>query len=343
MNLFLDSCTPPILSNPSNDNIYIFLDDITANKNATSCVFYLEMMVNIRKCFDKNNIRYAMIKNIDEMDNYDDNAILIIDNFIIVHLHLSDPSQINKLFGCKYIIINGENYSHKTDTFIGWHECEIPLTFDKNNILYKIIENSHIITYQNKKTYKQLNKIKTNNKLLFFPIDGYLDEYVIEYPLMTKDIDVLFYGHFDAFRRRPILDEISKLPIKFIMSSDIFNLKILKFFIDRSKIIFHLNSMDDCYHVPYSKIAKLLTNNKIIITEYAEELNNSELSDYVYIFNLDQYILENNIRTPLYINLIKSVLKNYDEIQKALNNKNPRALMNKKYNFEKNVLSLTNF
>lgn len=342
MNSDIDTYFQPMISSATNKNTYIFLDGITANKSATSCIFYLNMMDNIRKCLNKNNIKYVMIKDIDEMNIYDNNAVLIIDIFIVSHLYLSNPSQIEKLFGRKYIIIIGENYNHKTNTFIGWHECGIQLSFDKDNIFYKIIENSYIITYQNERTRKQLSQIKTDN-LLFFPIDGYMDEYVIEHPIATKDIDVLFYGHYDAFRRRPILDEISKLPINFVMTSDIFNLNILKFFIDRSKIIFHMNSMDDCYHVPYSKIGKLLSNNKIVITEYAEEFIDSDLYDYVYIFDIDQYIFKNQVKTPLYIDLIESVLRNYDEVQKSLNNKNPSALMKKNYNFENNVLLLINY
>jgi hypothetical protein len=338
------TCYPDskIMNFANRKNIFVFIDGIKIEKGATSCIFYLEMMKKIRKCFDKNNIDYVMINNINQINDYGEDAILIIDIFIIVYLYNSDVSNIYELFNHKYVLIIGENYNHVTNTFIGWHESGVPMTFDKNNILYDVIKNSYVITYQNNKTYIELNKIKTDNKLYFFPIDGYLDEYVIEYPIITKDIDVLFYGHYDAERRKPILEEISKLPIEFVITSDIFNLNVLKFLIDRSKIIFHLNSMDNCYHVPYSKISKLLTNNKIIVTENAEEFENSELCEYVYTFELDQYVFENKVKTPLFISLINSILKNYAEIQKSIDNKNPSIVMKEKYNFEKNILSLIN-
>ncbi len=326
----------------NNKYIYVFLDGITVDKSATSCIFYLYLMDNIKKCLTKNNIKYVTIQNIDEMHQYGGNAILFIDAFILIHFRLNKNSEINKLLNYKYILIIGENYNPKTNTFIGWYECGVSLFFSENNILYQILKKSYIVTYQNDRTYHEIRKIKNDNELIFFPIDGYIEEYVIEYPVKTKDIDVLFYGHYEAPRRKIILDEISKLPINLVVTSDIFNLNILKFFIDRSKIVFHLNSMDDCYHIPYSKIVKLLINNKIIVTENTDELEKSELVNYVYVFSKDQFVIENKIRTPLYISLIKSILKNYDQIQESINKKNPSIHMAQKYNFEKNLLSLIN-
>lgn len=279
-----------------------------------------------------------MLINIDDMVNYGPDAILIIDVVDIIDLYYSNIAEIDKLLNYRYILIIGENYDHTINSFMGWGH--INLNFSMDNQLYKIIKNSYRVTYQNNKTLHVLQTIKNSNDIIFFPIDGFMDEYVIQDSTIHKDIDVFFYGYPFYERRVKILDDLSKLPINIVVRRDIFDIEELKHFINRSKIIFHCNSIDNCYHIPYAKIAKLLSNNKIVVVEETEELLESELCHYLYPFDIKKHRINNDLLIPAYIDIVNNILNNYEYEQKILADKNPQTLMKTKYNFTDNVLSL---
>jgi hypothetical protein len=322
-----------------NNITYIFLK-VPKYPDCTSFSFYISMMDNIKKVLNSNKINFACVDEIDESKKYGPNIIFIVDIVNILHIYSNASSDIDKLFYYKYILIVGENYDKNKNAFIGW-EAVNRLNFEKDNILWHIFNNSYKLTYQNDRTYEAFRKIINPNKLIFFPIDGYMDEYVIHNSIQMKDIDILFYGHIHYPRREPVFKELSKLKVNFDMQDDIFDLDKLKNIIDRSKIIFHVNSVNDCYQVPYAKLAKLLTNNKIVVVENTKELQTSDLYNYVYTFNIDEiFYLDHAKKIPAYIHLITKILDNYQYFQKEVNEKNPGNLMKHKYNFSSNVVSL---
>ena len=75
--------------------------------------------------------------------------------------------------------------------------------------------------------------------------------------------------------------------------------------------------------------------------EETEELLNSELREYVYMFKYDDRDSDKFGKSiPKYIKIIQDILKNYDQVQININNKNPQKLLKEKYNFDLNTINL---
>ncbi len=294
------------------------------------------MMEKIKNVLFINNQEYQTIDKISDMKKIGPNAKLIVDISLIINLFYNCKSELQELMSTNYILIIGENIDEKLNTFMGWGDCEPlnQLNFSSDNILMKIIQKSSKITYQNNKLFQFLSTIKNQKQLQFFPIDGYKEEDVILNNKTKKDIDVLFYGAMCYQRRLNVITKLSTLgPINYVICNNIFDNDDL---IDRAKIILHVNSIDNCYHIPFAKIVKLLTNNKIILVEQTQELMTSEIINYVKTFDYNQQCGD----VPSYISMINQILKNYDLEQKILDDLNPRQLMKNKYNFGVQVKNL---
>lgn len=323
-----------------NNNIYAFYD-IEYDTKWSSIKFYFDMINKIKKILNDNNISFITVKEIDECIT---NVILIIDISLIINMLFNKPEELEKLLKIKYILIVGENIDETNNTFMGWNQYPLnKLNFSSGNILYNIINKAHKITYQNIKFFNLVRKIRQDN-IIFFPIDGFLDSYVIDnINTVEKNIDVLYYGAICYPRRMEVIQNFEPIgPFNYVICNNVFDLDNL---IARSKIILHVNSLDNCYHIPFAKLMKLLSNNKIVLVEETEELANSELLPYVKTFKFDNLYQYNNndFNTPEYLNKIHDIIKNYDKIQEELNKMNPQKLIKEKYNFTDNVMKLLEF
>jgi hypothetical protein len=315
---------------------YIFINN-SYDLKWSSMNFYFQMMNKIRTILVDNGHNIINLNNIDDIykDIYKD-FIFFIDPVVIITLHYKH--NLEKLINLKYILIIGENIEN--NTFMGWNNESLKaLNFSPNNILLKIIENAYKVTYQNSKVLDLLNKIgKSSDTIYFFPIDGYLDEYIIENTINKKDIDILIYGAMCYERRVNFFKNLAMkyLPYyKIVVLNNIFDIDN---FLSRSKIIIHINSLNNCYHVPYAKIIKLLANNKITLVEKTPDLMKSDLKKYVHIFDLVTQDESNN--HPMYVTIIKNLINNYMLEQQKINQLNAQKYIKDNYNFIENVISL---
>ena len=303
----------------------------------TSYRFYIDMMDKIKKYIKMTGNDYKIIDNIDQ---YTKDMTLIIDIATIINLFWIN--KLEKLLDTNYILIVGENIDKKINSFIGWNDLKTYLNFSTYNLLAQVLRKSKKITYQNNKLFNLFKEYGITN-LQFFPIDGYLPEYVIpNLNKVTKDIDVLYYGGMCYNRRMEVATNLCAAhpkwgQVKVVVCNNIFDLNDL---INRSKIILHVNSVDSCYHVPYAKIMKILANNKIIVTEVTEEFKTCDLIDYVYPFNFNDTGEFKGVKFPSYMSIIYTILENYDDEQKKLNQKNPQKYIKEHYNFNFNVSQL---
>jgi len=324
---------------PKNDRLYVFLN-IKYDIQWSSIQFYFTMMEKIKNVLSINGCEYRLIDKISDIKKYGANTQLIIDISVIINLFYNRQSELEELMKIPYILIIGENVDEKQNTFMGWDQCAPlnQLNFSPGNLLMRIMTHSRKITYQNDKLLKLLLTIKNKNDIYFFPIDGYRDEYVIKNTRSKKDIDVLFYGAMCYQRRLDVIEKLSTMtPINYVICNNIFDNDDL---IDRSKIILHVNSIDNCYHIPFAKLVKLLSNNKIVVVESTEELTNSDLINYVTTFNYKDRVPCLGKQIPTYLSKINHILGHYDEEQKKLNEKNPQKLIKEKYNFNVYVKKL---
>jgi hypothetical protein len=303
-------------------NVYVFLDMIY-DMAIPSQVFYMEMMKKIKNVIISSGHEYKSIKNISEMRQFGENAILVADICIILYLFYPYRQGAVDLFRTKYILIIGENVDTQYNTFMGWSSTSF--NFSANNIMSQILRKSMIVTYQNDLFRKLLLTMKRDEEIVYFPIDGYMDEYAIN-SQSNKDIDVYLYGYITP-RRRLIVDNLRSAKINIVTDHNNFNNDNI---INRSKIILHVNSIDNCYHIPYAKLMKLLSNNKIVVVEETDELLKSDLCNYVNTFKYEKGCVD----------LIRNILDNYACEQEKINIKNPKAFIKEKYNFKSNVFML---
>lgn len=312
---------------------YIFFNE-NYGKKWSSHVFYYNMMKNISDILKNENI-IVINMDIQTFQNYNptpDDIFVIDPLFIYMY-----KAYLHRLINHKYIVIIGENLDVKHNTFTGWDKVATQLNFNPDNIMHKLIKNAYIVTYQNDKIKRLIISIKKNSdNVYFFPIDGYNENIEqIKHTNCEKDIDVLFYGGLTYSRRVKVINDIFSSSInsnKIIMCNNIFNINDL---LNRSKIVLHVNCVDDCYHVPYAKIIKPLLNNNILLVENTPELEKSEIKNYIHTFNIT-----NNNSEPEFITKIKFLLENYESEQEKLLNKNPQQFIIDKLNFKKNVLCL---
>ena len=323
----------------SSQNRYVFLNK-SYDLIWTSFIFYYNMMEKIKNILKINNIPILDIINLSELKNLNANDIILIDPVLII----KNMNNLTNILDTKYILIIGENLDEIANTFIGWNNNYLnKLNFSEGNILNKLIKNAYKITYQNDKIQNLIKKIRNNDmNSYFFPIDGFTEDNIIK-TNHKKDIDILIYCSMNYQRRIDLVKNLylsnvtAKLNI--MVCHNNFNLDEL---IDKSKIIVHCNCVDNCYHIPYAKIMKLLSNNKIVYVESTTELLKSELINYVKVFDLNQLTVNNNQKIPKYCFDIAESVKNYEIEQKNLNIKNPKKLIEEKYNFQKNVIDILN-
>jgi len=312
-----------------NKIVYIFLETPSIPVYS-SHIFYDRMNTQIKNyLIDKNNIIKTI--NIDEC-----HKTKILNNYVYfiypttIHYLLNKQEQYNWLLKQKTIFIIGENLDSKLNTFIGWDAYKTVCNFE-SGILYDFIKKSYIVTYQNDKIQKIVNNIRNQKNILFFPISGYNINML---PLknisdLQMDIDILFYAGLNYPRRTHLMLEILKnlSHYKIVYCNNVFDLDNL---LKRSKIVLHINSVDNCYHIPYAKIIQPLLYNKVMLIEDTVELESSNLRKYLHTFKY------NNKKCDV-INCITNIIKNFDEVQKNLIEMNPIAFIKENYNYDENI------
>lgn len=322
-NYDIDTQIPQIFKNLLKTD-YAFLD--IPYQKCTSHIFYAQLTDKIKNIIPYNGGTYRLVKTLKELIPDKTKTILIIDVCMLYYLLASRQSELEDLFKIKYYLIVGENFDQKSNTLLGW-DPKLH-NFTKDNILRKCIENSNMVTVQNSKTFRLFETFGIKN-IVYFPIDGYSEDYIIESKYLNKDIDVYYYGWMSE-RRFNVLKSIPH-NISTLVTNLTFNNDDL---IDRSKIILHTNSIDNCYHIPFAKLMKLLSNNKIVLIEETEELLTSDLINYVYPFKMTS--------PNACVKAIEYILSHYEIIQKEVDEKNPREFIKKNYNFANNVKKLLN-
>lgn len=290
--------------------MFVFLECIYGtDKLAPSLQFYVEHMKSIKKIMEQKGAITKYVNNIFEVA---ENDILIIDPCVILYFNNKRKEELYHITQVSHIIINGECYSANTNTFMGWKECGIDLFFDTENILYQIFATATLCTVSNLVTQSFLEKI--NQHVIWMPVDCYQPEYSIT-EHTEKTFDVLFFGTLGYPRRQQVLNKIISAGFTTIAIENVFEIESLKYYINYAKIIIHINSIDDCYHIPFAKLVKCLCNNSVVLCEQTKELlEHTEISRFVHMFQLDSD----------YISQLTNLLSNYSETQQNIQQINPR-------------------
>jgi hypothetical protein len=269
-NIFNDIKIDCIFDFINQKKTYVFLLD--ENVYYTSHIFYNNMLKKIINIFKLYKINYIIEYTFSNYVNYrDDKYVLMLDcSLISKYNNFLNFDWINN-----YIFIIGENYDKNIDSFYGWDTLDY--TFEKK--INKIIKNALHVTYQNDKIKNIINKLNNNNS--FFCIDGYINELKIT-PKQNKNIDILYYAEIFAYERRcNFLYLLLNTKYKITIIESCFNIDEL---INNSKINIHCNSVNNCYHIPYAKISKLLLKYNLVYCEEAEEIINNNIKDFLILF-----------------------------------------------------------
>lgn len=312
--------------------IYVFLEVETPIYS--SHIFYDEMNSQIKEYLVKKNNIVKTIS-IQECcgDSFTDNHVFFVYPTTVFKL-INKQKNADWLLNQKLIFIIGENVDESINTFIGWDGYKSICNFNAG-ILFDFIKRSYVVTYQNNKMEKLLNKIRGQDKIMFFSISGWRNNMLPSdlNDKLDQNIDILFYASLSYPRRVHLMLEILKYlnHCKIIFCNNIFDLNNL---LKRSKIVLHINSVDNCYHVPYAKIIQPLLYNKIMLVEETQELLSSDLFPYLHTFKYDKSKQSNIIEK------IKILLNNYADEQKKIVDMDPCSFIQLNYNFDKNIESI---
>lgn len=190
-----------------------------------------------------------------------------------------------------YIIICGENiYFNQTIQdyiFVGWES--IPNNSLTTGILYEYFKKSLVTTCQNKIT---IDFFKNHNISHTFQSIAYIDTDWCNQDLpTTKDIDILYYGGILHYPRRvTVCHSITLSRSKFIIAHNSQWNDDLNKLLVRAKCVLHINSMNNCYHIPFAKIMRPLVFNALCIIERTKEMEEFEWREYLHLVDLPPYV-----------------------------------------------------
>jgi len=238
-------------------NNYIDIDNL--RNNITIYIYTSPYVVNIAEYISKNlenyNIKNYVIPSFIsddhiELVNHDSNTFILL---IAFQSFLNSPNKkkILKLKRKKYILYQLEqiNNKEKYDKHIN-KEIEI---FMKNAL--------YVLEY-NMSNYNNINN-ETNKIFVGVPIIK--TENIID--MKKKDIDILFYGTINSYRKK-ILDRIrDKYNIKILEKS--FDKELIEY-ISRSKIILNIHYYDDAL-LELCRIHEAIPYNCRIISEISND------------------------------------------------------------------------
>jgi hypothetical protein len=283
-------------------------DIIVTNNTCTSHKYYDEFVLQFAD-HSSNIIDVHTIKEYFSTNHNLSNNCFIVN--IAVLYHLVEIYDV-KLYehNIEYIIICGENvyFNEKFNDYIfyGWEGIHNnSLT---NGPLYDYFKKSLFITCQNQMTIKFFEKHQMN---CIFQSLAYSDTSLrFDRSLTLKDIDLLFYGGLFYYERRiNICSIITTSSVKYIISNNSLWGEFLDKILIRCKSVLHINSVENCYHIPYAKIIKPMYFNAACIVENTDEIMHHFIwKDYLHLIDIPRHYdfdkSHIDIQTLLNINVI---------------------------------------
>ena len=168
---------------------FVFFTELYETK-WSSIRFYADMMQDIREMVEAKGCQTRSATAWSELGGAD--SLLVIDNACIIAF--ARLGMLEGLLGHRYALILGENIDPVKNTFVGWDLAEylIPLSFNENNILSRLIKGAEKVTWQNEPVHQLLLRLLPKHRVSYFPINGYRGSQLI--PLYDGPLDVATFS-----------------------------------------------------------------------------------------------------------------------------------------------------
>jgi hypothetical protein len=298
----------------------------------SSVRFYAEMMERIRQIADRHDYPTVAAATIEELAS-DPSTVLVLDPAALILL--AGQGSVDALLDRTYVLIIGEVVDAAGRSFVGWDAALSlrDMTLVPGGRLRAVIEGARQVTWQNEGVRRKVAEIRGDDRALFFPIDGYDETLLIADRPAGRDVDLLIYGAMSYPRRTGFVARLLSSPLlsdkRIVVAANVFDLNQL---LARTKLVLHVNSVDDSEQVPYAKVMRPLANNIQVYAESTVELESSDLRPFVQTFAITE--------PEALFKRLRHALGDFAASQAAFAALDPRGWLARNYDFERNVSRL---